>query len=171
MISPLPEGDRAGRLDSLFQFMKSSFFLPLFVALSFTVSCSRHPGISGRWSGTHQIDSSTDGPTSFNSRSAKTYCKLVESGGQLAGSITQFGTDAQGFINTEKLQGTISGQAVEWTSGKSGQTGQKNWQYQTTFHGTLKDNISGRFSQTWDEDGTKTTYEGPVELTKQPDKN
>jgi hypothetical protein len=152
--------------------MKKSSLLALLVVLTLAVSCSRRSELTGMWTGTHQIDSSTDGPTSFNSRSSKTYCKLTESHGKLIGSITQFGTDSQGFINTEALHGTISRQSVEWTSGKSGQTGQKKYQYQSVFHGTLNgDTITGRFSQTWDEDGKKTTYEGPLTLTKQPDKS
>lgn len=152
--------------------MRISSLLPLLVVLALAVSCSRRSIVTGMWTGTHQIDSSTDGPTSFNSRTSITYCKLIESRGQLTGSITQFGTDSQGFINTEELHGTMSHQTVEWTSGKSGQTGQKKYQYQSVFHGTLNgDTISGHFSQTWDEDGKKTTYEGPVTLTKQPGKS
>jgi hypothetical protein len=152
--------------------MRTSSLLALLVVLTLAVSCSRRSSMTGMWTGTHQIDSSTDGPTSFNSRPSKTYGKLTESRGQLTGSITQFGTDSQGFINTEALHGTISRQVVEWTSGKSWQTGQKKYQYQSVFHGTLNgDTITGRFSQTWDADGKKTTYEGPVTLTKQPGKH
>lgn len=123
------------------------------------------------WTGTHQIDSSTDGPTSFNSKQCKTFCKLTEGKGQLTGSITEFGMDAVAFQDTEELHGTISNNVVEWTSSKSWEKAGKKVQYESIFHGVRNgDTISGRFVQTWDEDGKTTTYEGTVELKRTPEK-
>ena len=152
--------------------MKKPFIIPVLVALTMAVSCSRHSSLTGRWTGTHHIDSSTDGPSSFNSNPCKTFCKITENKGQLSGSITEFGTDEPAFIDTEELHGTISDQVVEWKSSKSGQNAQKKFQRDTVFHGTRNgDTISGRFEQTWNEDGKIVTYGGVVELNKtQPGK-
>ena len=149
--------------------MKISFIIPLLAALSMAVSCSRHSGLTSMWTGMHHIDSSTDGPSSFNSRPCKTFCKIIESKGQFSGSITEFGTDEPAFINTEELHGTISNQVVEWKSSKSWKNAQKAIQRDSVFHGTRNgDTISGRFEQTWNVDGKTVTYGGTVELKKQP---
>jgi hypothetical protein len=150
--------------------MKKSFIIPLLVALAITSSCSRRSDLTGMWVGTHQIDSSTDGPSSFISRPSKTFCRIIESKGQFTGSITQFGTDEPAFINTEALHGTIHNNAIEWKSGRSWEdTNKKSHQYETSFQGTRNgDTISGHFEQTWNEDGKTVTYSGTVELKKQP---
>ena len=149
--------------------MKKSYIIPLLVALAITSSCSRHSGLTGMWAGTHQLDSSTDGPSSFISSPSKTFCKLVESGGQLTGSITQFGTDAAAFLNTEKLQGTATKKAIEWKSGGLFENARTKRHYETVFHGVRDgDTISGSFKQTWDIDGKTVIYTGTVELKKQP---
>jgi len=152
--------------------MKKSFIIPLLVALAITSSCSRHSGLTGMWAGTHQLDSSTDGPGSFLSRPSKTFCKLIESGGQLTGSITQFGTDSAAFINTEKLQGTVTKKAIEWKSGGSFEDARTKRHYETVFQGVRDgDTITGSFKQTWDVDGKTVIYTGTVELKKQPNKS
>jgi hypothetical protein len=153
--------------------MKKLLIIPLLVALAITSSCSRHSSLTGMWTGTHHIDSSTDGPSSFNSRPSKTFCKITENKGQLSGSITEFGTDEPVFINTEKLYGTISNQVVEWKSSKSWKNAQMAFQRDTVFHGTLNgDTISGHFEQTYNyKDGKTVTYGGTVELKKQPNKS
>jgi hypothetical protein len=149
--------------------IKKSLIIPLLVALAITSSCSRHSGLIGMWAGTHQLDSSTDGPGSFLSRPSKTFCKIVESNGQLTGSITQFGTDAAAFINTEKLHGTVTKQAIEWKSGGSFENAQTKRRYETVFQGVRDgDTITGSFKQTWDMDGKTVIYTGTVELKKQP---
>jgi len=148
--------------------MKKSFIVPLLVVLAITSSCSHHSGLTGMWIGTHQIDSSTDGPKSFNSNQCKTFCQITESKGQLVGSITEFGMDASALVNTEELHGTISNQVVEWKSSKSWQSAQRAFQRDTVFHGTRNgDTISGNFEQTWDGNGKTVTYGGTVELKKQ----
>lgn len=154
-------------LDTL---MKKSRIIPLLVAFAMTSSCSRRSSSTGMWTGTHHIDSSTDGPSSFNSNPCKTFCKITESKGQLSGSITEFGTNERAFRNTEELHGTISNQVVEWKSSKSWKNAQKAVQRDTVFHGTLnRDTISGHFEQTYNyEDGKTVTYGGTVELEKQP---
>jgi hypothetical protein len=149
--------------------MNKSLIIPLLAALTMAVSCSRHYSLTGMWTGTHHIDSSTDGPSSFNSNPCKTFCKITESKGQFSGSITEFGTDEPAFINTEELHGTISNQVVEWKSNKSWKNAKKAILRDTVFHGTRNgDTISGRFEQTWNEDGKTVTYGGTVELKKQP---
>ena len=121
------------------------------------------------WVGTHQIASSTDGPTSFNSRPSKTFCNIIESKGQLTGSVTQFGTDAAAFIDTEELHGTITKKAIEWKSSGSFENAQTKRRYQTVFRGVRDgDTITGNFEQTWNVDGKTVTYTGTVELKKQP---
>jgi hypothetical protein len=150
--------------------MKKLLIIPLLVALAITSSCSRHASLTGMWAGTHQLDSSTDGPGSFISRPSKTFCKIVESNGQLTGSITQFGTDAAAFINTEKLHGTETKQAIEWKSDKSFETARPPRKSETVFRGVRDgDTIAGTFKQTWNyEDGKTVTYTGTAELKKQP---
>ena len=152
--------------------MKHLLIIPLLVVFAITSSCSRRSDLTGMWFGRHQIDSSTDGPGSFISRPSKTFCKLIESSGQLTGSITQFGTDEPAFINTEKLQGTVTKKAIEWKSGGSYESAQTKRRYVTVFRGVRDgDTITGKWEQTWDVDGKTAIYTGTVELKKQPNKS
>jgi len=144
--------------------------LAILVALVVVFFHSRHANLSGMWVGTHQTTSSTDGPESFNSREARTFCKLTVSNGQVTGAITEFGLDANAFRDTEQLHGTIKNHVIEWKSGRSwDDANQKHHQYETSFQGIQDgDTISGHFAQTWNEGGKTVTYSGPVELKKQP---
>lgn len=135
--------------------------------LSLTDRASRQDsGLTGMWVGTHQIDSSTEGPQSFNSQKCGTFCKIIESNGQITGSITLFGLNAKAFRDTEGLRGTVNSNAIAWKSGRSWQDANKKPQeYQTSFHGTRNgDLISGQFEETCYDDGKTVTYSGTVEL-------
>jgi hypothetical protein len=155
--------------------MKKPVTITLFVVLAVVVVLliafifNRHSVLSGRWAGTHQITASTDGPQSFNSKKCGTFCELTESNGQITGSITMFGVDESAFRNTEELHGTLQGHAIAWTSGRAWEDGNKKpHQYTASFQGTRDgDTITGRFDQTWNEDGKTVTYSGTVELKKQ----
>ncbi len=148
--------------------VSASYILPLlllvFPAVAQAQSCTN------TWEGTHRIVSSTGGIESFNPKKCKTFSQITEKDGQLTGSITMFGMDAQdNSQGTEKLQGTIRKQIIEWQSGRPWQDNEKEKrQYETIFRGVRDgDTIVGYFEQTWNKNGkAPVTYRGVVELNK-----
>jgi hypothetical protein len=149
--------------------MKTIALIALLIGTVFTLNAQETT-----WEGTHRIVSSTDGNGSFNPRKAKTYCQMTEKDGHLTGSITEFGVDAaeNGLVKsagTEKLQGAIDRQIIEWKSGRTWEdekTGKHH--YETIFRGVRDgDSLVGYFEQTWDVQGkAPVTYRGIVDLKK-----
>lgn len=125
------------------------------------------------WEGTHRLVSSTDGIDSFKPSKSKTLCQITEKAGQLTGLITRFGENVHDISQgTEKLNGTIRKQIIEWKSCGSVEDAQKKKrQYETIFRGVRDgDTIVGYFEQTWNEKGkASVTYRGILELNKTKD--
>lgn len=145
------------------------------LALLVACSCSVRAQET-KWEGWHRIVSSTGGNSTFNARKAQTYCTLEFREGKVSGSTTTFGWNAPKdpsnefrAKHTEKIQGTIDGEILEWKGTRSGDDyggEKKKFFVETTFHGVKDgDVIVGYYEQQWTIGGRKKdTYRGVAEF-------
>ena len=145
--------------------MKAIALISILIGATLTLNAQE-----STWEGTHRIVSSTAGIDSFKPTKSKTFCQIAEKDGQLAGLITRFGEDVHDISqHTEKLEGTIRKQIIEWKSrGTLDRTQKTRRQCETLFRGVRDgDTIVGYFEQTWNEQGKDpVTYRGILDLNR-----